>query len=133
MAARADLALKRLVAAAEKDPELLARLCAEPEAVSKEFGVKLSEHEMMQLRRVGELQRLVTEFAEARIPDPIFYPIDIWWGRVITDYVVVNPIFYPIRYPIVEMLRDRIGPIFYPGPAERLVAGHLRRRLRRFG
>jgi hypothetical protein len=139
MATRADLALKRLVAAAEKDPDLLAKLCAEPEAVSKEYDVKLSEGEIAQLKRVGELQRIVKEFAEARLPDPIFYPIDVWWGRMIADHVLFyNPIFYPVRYPIIDILRDRIGPIFYPvgpiaypGPWGRLVGGDLRRRLRR--
>jgi hypothetical protein len=142
MVKRVDPALKRLVAAAEKDPDLLARLCAEPEAIAKEYDVKLSEHEIAQLKRVGELQRIVAEFAEARIPDPIFYPIDVWWGRAIADHVLFySPIFYPIRYPIIDILRERVGPIFYPfgppigypGPGGWFAAGDLRRRLRRPG
>lgn len=130
MATKEDLALRKLVAAVEKDPDLLAKLCAEPQEVAAEFGVELAKAEIAQLRRVAELQRIVSEFAQARIPDPIFYPIDIWWGQVIVDHVLFyNPIFYPMRYPIVDIVRDRIGPIFYPGPVLRFFAG-LRRRVR---
>jgi hypothetical protein len=112
MPEKEERAVRKLVVMADNDPELLARLCAEPEAVAKEFGVVLKAGEMAQLKRVGELRRLVSEFTEARIPDPLFYPIDIWWGREVARHVLFyNPIMYPMRYPIRDW-------IFYPAPEQ---------------
>jgi hypothetical protein len=121
-----DPALRKLVMAADKDPDLLARLCKEPETIAEKYGVSLAEAEIAQLKRVGDLRRLVAEFTEARIPDPIFYPIDRWWAEEIGKHVLLyNPVMYPIRYPIWDW-------IFYPVPFERfrkvLNPGLLRRR-----
>lgn len=129
MPEKVDPAVRKLVMMADKDPELLARLCEEPEAVAEKFGVSLAEAEIAQLRRVGDLRRLVAEFTEARIPDPIFYPIDVWWGQEIIQHVLFyNPVMYPVRYPIKDW-------IFYPAPVERLrfmnrIPGLLQRRIR---
>jgi hypothetical protein len=124
MADRKDLALRELVEKADGDPRLLAKLCADPHAVAAEFGVELAEAEVDQFRRLGTLMNLVSEFTEARIPDPIFYPIDIWWSKTIAKHILFyNPIFYPIRYPIKDW-------VFYPVPFDRFrMPGLLRRRV----
>ena len=120
-----DHALRKLVEKVDSDPRLLAKLCGDPHAVAREFGVELAEAEAEQLRRLGGLMKLVAEFTEARIPDPIFYPIDIWWSKAIAKHILFyNPIFYPIRYPIRDW-------IFYPIPFDRFqLPGLLRRRVR---
>jgi hypothetical protein len=111
-------ALMALVEAVEKDPELKAALFKDPAKVAAKFDVKFKDEEVTQLKRVGELMRLVSEFTDGRrvvFPKPIFYPIDIWWKGVLRDHIlsyrpILNPLFYPIGYPIDPGLKwDRPG------------------------
>ena len=110
-----ELALKKLIEAADKDPELRARLCKEPELMAKELGIKLGTAEVQQLERIGALMQLVDEFKQARVvvdDSPIFYPIDVWWKRTIFDHIIrYRPIYYPLFYPIFYHI---FYPIFYP-------------------
>jgi len=107
--------LKALVEAVEKDSDLRVSLFKEPAQVAAKFDVKLRDEEVAQLKRVGELMRLVAEFTAGRdkvVPGPIFYPIDIWWKRTLGEHVLK---YRPMFYPLFHVLRYHIFyHIFYP-------------------
>lgn len=100
-------ALKALVEAVDKDPELKAALFKDPAKVATKFDVKFTPEEVAQLKMVGELKRLVSEFAAGRggiRPGPTGYPIDFWWKDVLHNHIlsyrpIINPLFYHIGYP----------------------------------
>ena len=105
-------AITKMMEACEQDPKLKARLFRDPKAVAKEHGVELSDIEVQQLKRVGTLMDLASEFKAGRIGGrgplngyPVGYAIDTWWKDTIFNHVVsyrslYNPLFNPIFYPI---------------------------------
>ena len=107
-----ETAIRKLMHACEKDPELFKRLAANPEGVAKEHGVTLEPAEIEQLVRVQKLQHLVEEFKTARpgIGGPIKYPIDVAWKTALANHIIFyRPIYYPIFYPIFYPILYRIG------------------------
>lgn len=120
---REEAAIKKLMEAADKDPELRAKLLKEPQAVGKQWAVSFTEAEVTQLKIVGRLTELVAEFTAGRVigPGPITYPIDIWWKGALSEHILhYRPIYYPlfhhIFYPVGPIFYPRFGPIGYPGP-----------------
>jgi hypothetical protein len=104
-----DVAIRQLMQACEKDPELFAKLVDKPEEVAKEFKVTLGPDEIAQLQRVKQLQNLVNEFKVGRggLPHPSGYPIDVMWKNTLANHILFyRPIYYPIFYPIYY-------PVFY--------------------
>jgi hypothetical protein len=99
-----EVAVRKLMQACEKDPELFARLVAKPQEVAEQFGVTLEPDEVAQLERVQKLRSLVAEFKLGRgIGRPIGYPVDVAWRTAIANHIVFyRPIFYPIFYPAYE-------------------------------
>jgi hypothetical protein len=96
-----EVAIRKLMQACEKDPELFARLTQKPHEVAEEYGVTLEPDEVAQLERVQKLNSLVAEFKQGRgIGTPIGYPVDVAWKTAIANHIVFyRPIYYPIFYP----------------------------------
>ena len=108
-----EIAIKRLMEAADKDPKLRAEFLKAPKEFAARQGITLQHEEVEQLTRVGELVRVIDQFTAGRIngPGPIFYPVDVWWKAVLADHVLnYQPLFHklfpPRGYPI--------GPVFRP-------------------
>lgn len=93
---------------AHQDPELKRELLQNPEAVGERFGVKFSDDEVQQLKKLGALSDLAQEIKYGRLfpPTPIFYPIDIWRVNELLE-IFAHLIPGTITYP-------GPGPIFYP-------------------
>ncbi|HTW78933.1 MAG TPA: hypothetical protein VME23_05225 [Terracidiphilus sp.] len=107
-----ETAIRQLMTACEKDPELFKRLVSSPAAVATEYGVTLEPAEIEQLGRVQKLQNLVDEFKVARpgVGGPIKYPIDVAWKTALTNHIIYyRPIYYPIFYPIYYPIFYQIG------------------------
>ncbi len=121
-----ELAVKKLMEACEKDPKLQAELFRAPKELATKYGVTLEPEEEKQLKRVGELMRIINDFTEARIfgPGPIFYPVDLWWKRTLFDHIyryepLYNKLFhrplpgYPADLRMREQLREQeMGGLF---------------------
>jgi hypothetical protein len=99
-----EVAIRKLMQACEKDPELFARLTQKPQEVAEEYGVTLEPDEVVQLERVQKLNSLVAEFKLGRgIGRPIGYPVDVAWKTSIANHIIFyRPIFYPIFYPAYD-------------------------------
>jgi len=111
-----EVALKQLIQAGEKDPELFTKLLEKPEEAAKQYGVTLEREEVQQLQRVKKLKDLVDEFKQGRgLPPPSGYPIDVLWKTTIANHILFyRPIFYPIfNVPIVYRRPISYRPIFY--------------------
>jgi hypothetical protein len=128
-----DVAIRKLMQACEKDPELFAKLIAKPQEVAKKYGVTLEAEEVEQLQKVQKLKTLVEEFKLGRvIGHPIGYPVDVAWKTAIANHIIFyRPIFYPIFYPAydetleVELARLPVSPIKgYPRRAEERVISY---------
>jgi hypothetical protein len=113
------VAVRKLMQACEKDPELFARLVKNPQEVAGEFGVTLEPEEVAQLEKVQKLNSLVAEFKQGRgIGRPIGYPVDVAWKTSIANHIIFyRPIFYPIFYPAydqalqTELRRLPVSPV----------------------
>ncbi len=114
-----ETAVRKLMQACEKDPELLTRLVAKPKEVAGEFGVTLEAEEIEQLGRVQKLQNLVAEFKGGRgIGHPVGYPIDVAWKTTLANHIIFyRPIYYPIFYPIFYPI-GYLGAGYPIGPVE---------------
>jgi hypothetical protein len=111
-----EVALRQLIQAGEKDPELFTKLLEKPEEVAKQYGVTLEREELQQLQRVKKLKDLVEEFKQGRvIPPPSGYPIDVLWKTTIANHILFyRPIFYPIFNRPISYRPIFYRPIFYP-------------------
>ncbi|MGA2168551.1 MAG: hypothetical protein ABSG62_10085 [Terracidiphilus sp.] len=115
-----DVAIRKLMQACEKDPDLFTKLVDNPQEIAKEHDIALEPEELQQLQRVKKLKDLVEEFKQGRgIGRPVGYPIDVAWTTTIANHIIFyRPIYYPIYYPIFYPV---FGPISYRGagyPAE---------------
>jgi hypothetical protein len=114
-----EVAVRKLMQACEKDPELFARLTKKPQEVAGEYGVTLEPDEVVQLERVHKLNSLVAEFKLGRvIGTPIGYPVDVAWKSAIANHILsYRPVFYPIfdaaydQALEVELRRRPVSPI----------------------
>jgi hypothetical protein len=123
MAKDREIAIRKLMDACDKEPELQAQLFESPKKIAAQHGVELEDAEVQQLQKVGALMRLVGEFKAGRVVGPggpIYYPIDVWWKRTIFNHVIsyrslYNPLFHhifdPIGYPI-DVFGPELGPQF---------------------
>jgi len=115
-----EAAVRKLMQACEKDPDLLTKLTENPAEIAKKHGVDLEPEEVQQLQRVKKLKDLVEEFKVGRgIGRPVGYPIDVAWKTTLANHIIFyRPIYYPIYYHIFYPV---FGPISYRGagyPAE---------------
>ena len=99
-----EVAVKKMLQACEKEPELFAKLIASPQEVAGKFGIALEPEEVEQLQKVQKLRTLVDEFKLGRvIGPPLGYPVDVAWKNIIFYHILYyRPIFYPIFYPIPD-------------------------------
>jgi hypothetical protein len=108
-----EVAVRKLLQACEKDPELFAKLIATPKEVAEQFGVALEPEEVEQLQKVQKLRTLVGEFKQGRVVGPpLGYPIDVAWKNTILNHIkFYNPIFYPIFYPIPDPIYQETAEV----------------------
>jgi len=113
MADDRELSVKKLMLAADQDEQLRAKLLKDPEAVAKQYNVQFQPAEVEHLRKLGSLTELINEFKVDHVhvvPGPIFYPIDVWWRRVILYHIIFyHPLYHP-GYPI-DFAIDRLGEL----------------------
>ena len=113
-----EIAIKKLMEACDKDTKLRADLLRNPKEIATKYNVTLEPEEEKQLKRVGELTRVIEEFTHSRVfnPDWIRYPADVWWKQTLYDHIVepqslFNPLFHLKPFP------------FYPAPEDFLRRG----------
>ena len=97
-----EVVKRKMMAACQRDPQLLEQLLSDPDAVAARFKVSLTDVERQQLRKVADLRNIIDDYKSVRDafgPGPIFYPIDGWWKKVIFYHIRFYPRFYHVFYP----------------------------------
>jgi hypothetical protein len=100
-----ELALMRMMEAADANPDQRAKLLDNPEAFAREWNVKLEPAEVEQFKLLSTLTSLIDRLngSHGHIPGPIFYPIDVWVKDAFLSHVVFDrSLFRPFPgvYPL---------------------------------
>ena len=105
--------LQRLVLAAERDPQLMEQLLQNPEGVAEKYQAQLAPEEAQQIKHVAALRKVIDDYKINRdiFRNPIFYPIDIWWRKVISYHIIRYPVFYHVFYPRGYSWQGGLGDI----------------------
>ena len=109
----AEVNVRKMIVACERDPQLQEELLRNPEQVAKRFDAQLAPEELRQIKQVAVLRQVIDDYKVNKevFRKPIFYPIDGWWRKVIYYHVLRYPIFYHLFYPRGYALRGGLEDI----------------------